>query len=258
LLQIDLHKVRPHAQIGELLRSLRLRRGMSQFELADAVRIDNSYLSRIENGERRPSPKVLKRFAQVLHYPYDDLIVTSGILSAEFIRTSGAASEDPVDELKEMIRKIEQRDRRDSGAAGGRPPSEAVREVPIFDSVPAGLLKDSNVVEAYAGVEKLVLTEEELGRDLNAFALTVRGDSMVDAGILDGDIVVVSPATPVGTGDVAVVRFDREATALKKVYVEGDRIILQSANSQYKPLVRAYPAEAEILGKVVLVRRRLF
>jgi SOS-response transcriptional repressor LexA len=81
---------------------------------------------------------------------------------------------------------------------------------------------------------------------------------MVEAGILDGDIVVVSPATPVGLGDVAVVRFDRLTTSVKKVYVEGDRIILQSANSRYMPIVRAYPDEAEILGKVVLVRRRLF
>jgi SOS-response transcriptional repressor LexA len=81
---------------------------------------------------------------------------------------------------------------------------------------------------------------------------------MVEAGILDGDIVIVSPATPVGPGDIAVVRFDRSTTTVKKVYVEGDTIILQSANSHYKPIVKAYPAEAEILGKVILVRRRLF
>ena len=53
---------KPYAEIGTLLRNLRLRRGLSQFELASAAGINNSYLSRIENGERRPSPKILKRF----------------------------------------------------------------------------------------------------------------------------------------------------------------------------------------------------
>ncbi|MDQ3023677.1 MAG: hypothetical protein M3R04_04710 [bacterium] len=158
-----------------------------------------------------------------------------------------------VDDLRRMIAKIEGRD---ASAAGGR--GGDIREIPIYDSVPAGIFKESNVVETHAGVEKLVLTEEELGRDPNAFALVVRGDSMVDAGILDGDIVVVSPATATGSGDVAVVRLDRETTAVKKVYIEGGHIILQSANSQYKPIVKLYPAEAEILGKVVLVRRKLF
>jgi transcriptional regulator with XRE-family HTH domain len=242
MLRLNLDKVRPHTQIGELVRSLRLRRGMSQFELAEAVRIDNSYLSRIESGERRPSPKILKRFAEALHYSYDDLVVTSGILSEEFVRASGSKIEDPVDELRRMIEKIQTRDNRDPSVLGGQELSGRTREIPIYDTVPAGLLKESNVVEAYAGVEKLVL----------------RGDSMIDAGILDGDIVVVSPATPVGVGDVAVVRFDRLTTAVKKVYVEGDQIILQSANSRYKPIVKAYPDEAEILGKVVLVRRRMF
>jgi SOS-response transcriptional repressor LexA len=257
MLRVDLSKVRPHARVGELVRSLRLRRGMSQFDLADVVGIDNSYLSRIESGERRPSPKILKKFAEVLHYSYDDLIVTSGILSAEFVRASGSALEDPVDELRRMIEKIQGRDA-DPAFADGHIGNGALRELPIYDTVPAGLMKESNVVETYAGVEKLVLTADELGRDPRAFALIVRGDSMVDAGILDGDIVVVSPATPVGVGDIAVVRFDGLTTAVKKVFIEGDRIILQSANSQYKPIVRAYPDEAEILGKVVLVRRRMF
>ena len=79
---------KPFAEIGTLLRNLRLRRGLSQFELASAAGINNSYLSRIENGERRPSPKILKRFAEILDYPYDELVVTSGILSEEFVRST--------------------------------------------------------------------------------------------------------------------------------------------------------------------------
>lgn len=56
---------KPYAEIGTLLRNLRLRRGLSQFDLASASGINNSYLSRIENGERRPSPKILKKFSEI-------------------------------------------------------------------------------------------------------------------------------------------------------------------------------------------------
>jgi SOS-response transcriptional repressor LexA len=256
MLRVDLSKVRPHARVGELVRSLRLRRGLSQFDLADAVGIDNSYLSRIESGERRPSPKILMKFAEVLQHSYDDLIVTSGILSAEFVRASGPAREDAMDELRQMIEKIQGRNG-DPALSGGEQ-AGAERELPIYDSIPAGLMKDSNVVETYAGVEKLILSADEVGHDPRAYALIVKGESMTEAGILDGDIVVISPAAPVKNGDIAAVRFDGQTTALKKLFIEGDHIILQSANSQYKPIVRAYPTEAEVLGKVVLVRRRLF
>lgn len=250
---------REFAEIGNLLRNLRLRRGMSQFDLAHAVGINNSYLSRIENGERRPSPKILRKFAEVLSYPYEELVVTSGILSADFVKSTPP---EPVkqlqpapahDVLQQLINTIQGR-----GGYGMSPVQLGPkRAIPVFDSVPAGLLKEANVVEAYADMEKLVLSEEELGYDPRAFALIVTGDSMVEAGILDGDVLVVSPSTPVGPGDIGVVLVNKSTTTVKKIYIEADRVLLQPANSNYRPQVLAYPDEVEILGKVILVRRKL-
>ncbi|MCC7479717.1 helix-turn-helix domain-containing protein [bacterium] len=254
------------AEIGNLVRNLRLRRGLSQSDLAHAAGINNSYLSRIENGERRPSPKILRRFSEILHYPYDDLVVKSGILSEDFVRqTPGrqglqdgtpassngtGQAEDTSSVLRQLISSIQT-------GSGITSAALAKRGIPVLDSVTAGLLKEANVVEAHSDVPKLVLSEDELGFDQRAFALVVQGDSMVEAGILDGDIVVVSPNTQVNSGDIAVVLVNGSSTTCKKVYVESGRVILQPANSHYRPQVLSYPEEVEILGKVILVRRKL-
>jgi SOS-response transcriptional repressor LexA len=254
--KITSNEGKPYAEIGTLLRNLRLRRGLSQFDLASASGINNSYLSRIENGERRPSPKILKRFSEILQYPYDELVVKSGILSEDFVRSTTPAGrlqgESTTAQLQQLITNLQ--------AGAGLPASAhpmAKRGVPVFDTVPAGLLKEANVVETYDDVPKLILTDEELGFDPQAFALVVQGDSMIDAGILDGDIVIVSPNTPLGQGEIGVVQVNRRTTTVKKVYVENHLVILQPANSNYKPQVLRYPDEVEVLGKVILVRRKL-
>jgi SOS-response transcriptional repressor LexA len=249
---------KPYARIGQLVRNLRLRRGLSQFDLASASGINNSYLSRIENGERRPSPKILKKFAELLQYPYDELIVASGILSEDFVRsvpmpaqrTSGL---DPTTEaLRQLIATIQP----NSVQAAGMPRGTR-RGVPVFDTVPAGLLKEANVVEAYADLEQLVLTEEELAFDPRAFAMVIKGDSMKDAGILDGDVIIVSPGSNVVSGDIAVVQVDHANTTVKVIYFEDNHVMLHAANSAYKPIILTYPSEVEVLGKVVLIRRKL-
>ena len=254
--KITSNEGKPYAEIGTLLRNLRLRRGMSQFDLADASGINNSYLSRIENGERRPSPKILKRFSEILQFPYDELVVTSGILSEDFVKStpSEPSSSDPTTHaLQQLISGIQGK----PAGSNGSSPSGARRSMPVFDTVPAGLLKDANVVEAHADVEKLVLSEEEMMFDPNSFGLVVQGDSMVEAGILDGDTLIVSPATQLNNGDIGVVQVNRRQTTVKKVYFENESVILQPANSNYRPQILKYPDEVEILGKVVLVRRKL-
>jgi SOS-response transcriptional repressor LexA len=250
-------KGREFAEIGTLLRNLRLRRGMSQFDLASAVGINNSYLSRIENGERRPSPKVLRKFSEALSYPYEELVVTSGILTADFVRSTPPEPPKRAEPSQDMLRQFISSMQGQQGYGMVPVHVGQKRSIPVFDSVPAGFLREANVVEAYADMEKLVLSEDELGYDARAFALIVSGDSMVEAGILDGDVLVVSPSTPVGPGDIGVVLVNKSTTTVKKIYIEADRVILQPANSHYKPQVLAYPDEVEVLGKVILVRRKL-
>ena len=94
------------------------------------------------------------------------------------------------------------------------------------------------------------------GRE-GVYALRVKGMSMVDALINDGDIVLMQHVSAVENGEMAAVwlRAEKEAT-LKKVYVEPNRVRLQPANSQMQPLYAA-PDNVEIQGRVIAVVRQV-
>ena len=90
------------------------------------------------------------------------------------------------------------------------------------------------------------------------FALEVQGDSMIDAMINDGDIVVMKPAKDANNGDmVAVWLSDNDETTLKYFYRENKRIRLQPANPTMKPIMINNPEQVSIMGKVVMVIRQV-
>lgn len=127
-------------------------------------------------------------------------------------------------------------------------PSTRARTVPLLGRVQAGA--PHNAVEVPDGY----VTFENDGRG-DFFALVVRGDSMVDAGILEKDIVIVRRQEKADSGDVVVALVDEEAT-VKTLKRRGRRLELTPANSRYAPI----PVDSErvrILGKVVEVRRRM-
>lgn len=96
------------------------------------------------------------------------------------------------------------------------------------------------------------------GRDEELFALQVSGNSMVDAMIKDGDIVIMRPHKDVKNGDlVAVWLLDREETTLKRFYREGKRIRLQPANPTMSPIYIDDPSKVEVQGRVVAVVPRV-
>lgn len=87
------------------------------------------------------------------------------------------------------------------------------------------------------------------------YALVVRGDSMVDEGIHDGDVVVVEHRTSARNGEIVVALIDGDAATLKRIEQRPGRVILHPANSSLKPLVFD-PAQVTIRGVVKgLIRR---
>ncbi|HIE38540.1 MAG TPA: transcriptional repressor LexA [Anaerolineales bacterium] len=109
------------------------------------------------------------------------------------------------------------------------------------------------------GIEETVeLTRGILGDQGDLFALRVQGDSMIDALIHDGDIVIMRQARRVENGEMAAVWLrDREETTLKRVYWEGGRVRLQPANPTMEPIYVNDPTQVEVQGKVVMVIRRV-
>jgi repressor LexA len=129
---------------------------------------------------------------------------------------------------------------------------EDVPRLPLLGQIAAGspLLADENV-------EDVVAVPEPLGRDAD-FLLRVRGDSMVEAGILHGDVLVVRSQSDARDGDVVVALVGDDEAAdeatVKTFYREDGRIRLQPENAALRPI---YADHVEVLGKVVGVFRSL-
>jgi repressor LexA len=110
--------------------------------------------------------------------------------------------------------------------------------------------------ESMIDVASSLLPRGEKGDGL--FALEVQGDSMIDAMVYDGDIVVMKRATDCRNGEmVAVLLTDRDETTLKYFYKEKGHIRLQPANPTMQPIIVDNPAAVEIQGKVVMVIRQV-
>jgi repressor LexA len=102
----------------------------------------------------------------------------------------------------------------------------------------------------------LLPPREKGGNDL--YALEVQGDSMIDAMVNDGDIVIMKPAHEARNGEmVAIWLNDRDETTLKYFYLENGKVRLQPANPTMKPIIIDDPATVEIQGKVVMVIRQV-
>jgi repressor LexA len=126
----------------------------------------------------------------------------------------------------------------------------------IFASEPVPLPStDSPMFGADEAVE---ITRDLLPSADDLFALEVKGDSMIDAMVSDGDIVVMKKAVEWRSGDmVAVWLTDREETTLKYIYRDGDRVRLQPANPNMEPIMVEDPSTLDVQGKVMLVVRQL-
>jgi repressor LexA len=110
--------------------------------------------------------------------------------------------------------------------------------------------------ETSVDVASSLLPSSEKGAPL--FALEVQGDSMIDAMVYDGDIVILKPASEARNGEmVAVWLKDRDETTLKYFYLEKGRVRLQPANKTMQPIFIDNPASVEVQGKVVMVIRQV-
>jgi len=140
------------------------------------------------------------------------------------------------------------------------PAVEQQIQIPIIGQIAAGEpvpVPTPDTWDVTASSETLEVTEDLTRGKEGVYALRVKGSSMVDALINDGDIVLMQYVNVVENGEMAAIwlKAEKEAT-LKKVYSEPGRIRLQPANSQMKPIY-AEPANVEIQGRVIGVIRQL-
>lgn len=132
----------------------------------------------------------------------------------------------------------------------GKDPS-ASREIPIVGRVAAGA-----PLLAVENLEGMAVVDAARYRGERLFALRVRGDSMVNAGILDGDLVIVRPQPTADPGDIVVALVRGEEATVKRFRRSGDDVRLEPENPDYQPIIFR-GSEVAICGKVVGVQREM-
>ena len=264
----------PRRQFGNILRKVRKVRGLSIYELASKADVDAGYISRLENAHRNPpSPRVLQRFAEALSVRADLLMMAAGYL--EYDASGKPLSEDEIvlrveseltalrprdsgiletgtmvksrSEIQDVLRQLEEMKRSLLDAIKEGP----TFEIPVLGKIPAGFPVG---VEEYA-VGKLPVERTGLPNDPDLFALRVSGDSLRDAGVVEGDYVVISPMlkNALDQGSICAVRLEDDDVILKKVYFTEDGVILRAANPDYPDLVKT---TVRVIGKVVRLVRQ--
>ncbi|MDO8513891.1 MAG: transcriptional repressor LexA [bacterium] len=116
--------------------------------------------------------------------------------------------------------------------------------IPLMGSIAAG-----SPIEAIRTKESIDIPRDMMGP--NIFALKVRGESMIDDGILDGDYVIIESTNHPRNGDIIVALLDNDNVTLKRYYKEKDHIRLQPANSNFKPIrVKKIIVQGKVRGVI--------
>ncbi len=116
-------------------------------------------------------------------------------------------------------------------------------KIPLLGKIAAG-----TPIEAISNYDNFIEIPNNTLSD-DSYALTVEGDSMIDEGILDGDVVVIDKKAEVMNGDIVVALIDKEEATLKKLRKRGDSIALEPANKNYKTQIYG-PDRVIIQGKL--------
>jgi repressor LexA len=142
--------------------------------------------------------------------------------------------------------------------SGDMVPGRSLVRVPVLGTIVASEpvpIPDNEF--SMSGNEVIELTRDIVREEEGIYALQVHGESMIDALVNDGDIVVLKHETEARNGDmVAVWLKEEKEVTLKRFYLEGRQVRLQPANPTMGPIY-AHPANVEVQGKVIAIVRRL-
>lgn len=206
-------------QLNERIKQIRIRHGYSMSEFAKLIGCSKSAIGMYETGQRKPKYEILESIADTFNVDMNYLLGKSDTERLEnFTLSSQFSNLFPIEKKK----------------------------IPLLGDIACG-----KPIYADEDRESYVIA----GTNVNAdFCLRAKGDSMIGARILDGDIVFIQKADIVNNGEIAAVIIEDEAT-LKRVYYypESQKLVLNAENPKYEPLVYV-DSELEqihILGKAV-------
>lgn len=204
------------AKFGERLRLLRNEKSWSQLYLASLLEISKSSVNMYERGEREPGLETLEAIADIFNVDLDYLLGKSDTRN----RAEWSLS-----------------------VFGGTPPQNIVplakmQRVPLVGQIACGtpILAEENI-EDYVDLPNHIRAD---------FALTCKGDSMINAGIRNGDVVYIRKQDQVENGQIAAVMVGEEEATLKRFYFDGQTVTLLAENPAISPMVYTGEAAAAI------------
>ena len=132
----------------------------------------------------------------------------------------------------------------------GDNPWENLLRVPLVGNVAAGvpITAEENIEEVFSVPSSLIGTQDD------TFMLRVQGESMINAGIYDGDYIFVKEQNTARNGEIVVALVENEEATVKRIFFEKDRVKLQPENDTMKPF---YEKNVAVLGKVIGVYRQM-
>jgi len=137
----------------------------------------------------------------------------------------------------------------DPGIPAAKIPDGRIREIPVLGRIAAG----TQILAAEHVEDVIPLPVDLVGND-PVFLLEVKGDSMIGAGIFEGDLVAVRSQKDARDGEIVAALIDGEDATVKRLRRRGGKVILESENPAYEPMV--FTDGVELVGKVVSVLRR--
>ena len=221
---------------NDRLKELRNKAGLKQSELGEKVGVSASTIGMYEQGRRSPDREMLIKLSNVFNVTLDYLVDNNNIKTddTDLFNLKGDVR---------FLKKVKD--------------NEMVK-IPVLGAIRAGLplYADENIIDyEYVHQEELVMGEE-------TFFLEVKGDSMINARIYDGDRVRIRKQNHLdNNGDIMAVRVNGDEATLKRVYLQENGIALISENPKYAPMF--YPASeiesgyVEIIGRAMEVKIKL-
>lgn len=226
--------------LGKRIRELRIKKGLTQQRLAEMLNTTKGTISNYETGYSTPDYETLQKLADIFNVTTDYLFGrTDEIIVKENKTTHGIDKEKLKDALEDILDDII--------------PVRNIVKVPIL-----GVIRAGEPIYAEENIEGYTIVDEEDVKGSRCFFLRVKGDSMINARIMDGDLVFVREQPDVENGEIAVVIVNGNEATIKRVYKLPDAIILQPENPKYKPIVipkkDVERGEVRIIGKVIFTK----
>lgn len=228
--------------VGERIRAIRLKEGLTQTEFASIIGVSGNRLSEYETKGDPPKSNILASIYR--NFNVDALWLLTGEGSMEKKKgSSGYLSE----QLNSVEQKIDFLIKRDHTST-----DEKTTPVPLYQhAIAAGPAADSTCpVE-----ETLDLPRHMINHPSKTYAVRATGDSMIGAGIEEGDILIVDRAVEPINKNIVIASINGEQTA-KRLWIEGERIKLMPENHNYEPIEITRHMKLDIQGVVVWVIRK--